>query len=119
MIKYDRLKTLPPIARALCYNHDGWIVGSSAEYFIGLRDNIQRDLDILIPFYEWGNACKIVVAGTPSNSFGGFKLIDSGVEIDMWAGDIGYFMIQNIKKPSYAVHIKSYTVLTCSDGYDK
>ena len=38
-----------------------------------------------------GNACGIVPAGTPANSFGGFKLIDSGVEIDLWVGDIGWY----------------------------
>jgi len=118
-VKYDRLKFLPPVARTLCFNHDGWVVGSTAAYLIGINNEIQRDLDILIPFYEWGNACKIVPAGTPANSFGGFKLKSDDVEIDLWAGDIGWFIAQVPKKPVYAVQIKSYTVLVGTSGYFK
>jgi hypothetical protein len=118
-IQYDRLKSLPPIARTLCYNHDGWIVGSNAEYLLGLRDEFQRDIDILVPFYEWGNACRIIPAGTPSNSFGGFKLLDNGIEIDIWAGDIGWFIAQVPNKPVYAVHVKSYTTLIGVIGYSQ
>lgn len=118
-VKYDRLKLLPPVARTLCYNHEGWIVGSTAEYLVGIRDSPQRDLDILVPFYEWGNACRIVPAGTPANSFGGFKLIDNTIEIDLWAGDIGWFISQVPNKPVYAVQIKSYTILIGNSGYEK
>ena len=53
-VQYDRLKFLPPVTKTLCYNHDGLIVGSTAELLLGLRNDIQRDLDILVPFYEWG-----------------------------------------------------------------
>lgn len=113
------MKLLPPVARTLCYNHEGWVVGSTAEYLLGLRDEPQRDLDILVPFYEWGNACRIVPAGTPANSFGGFKLIDNDIEIDLWAGDIGWFISQVPNKPVYAIQIKSYTILVGTSGYEK
>ena len=118
-IIYDRLRILTPIARSLVYTHDSWIVGGCANYFIDESISFVRDLDIIVPFYEWGLACKMVKAGTPSNSFGGFKVIDDGLEIDMWCGDIGYLIANSPQKPIYAVHPRTYTIITGNFGLEK
>lgn len=75
-IIHERLQILPPSARALVYGHDGWIVGGCTKYILGINDDIPKDIDIIVPFYEWGKACLIIPRGTLSNSFGGHKLTD-------------------------------------------
>lgn len=114
MIYYNKVAKLPPMVRSFCYNNDGWIVGSAALYLLGLKEDDPRDYDILIPFYMWGQACRSVPVGTPANSFGGFKMTDGGIVIDVWCGDIGWFLGNVPDTPSYAVNPKAMTFLVAS-----
>lgn len=117
-INYKKIANLPAMVRAFCYGHSGWIVGSGAKFLLDKQDQ-PRDWDILVPFWSWGVACKIVPAGTQSNSHGGFKLILSECEIDVWAGDIGWFLSQVPVYPSFAVHPQSMVFLSASDSINR
>ncbi len=112
IIDYNRVAALPASIRSFCHNNDGWIVGSGAQYLLSIKDNLPRDWDLLIPFWTWGMACKTIPEGSPTNSQGGIKLLIDGLSIDVWAGDIGWFMAQIPNQPAYAIHPKSMTYLT-------
>ena len=127
-ILYPRIGLLPAAARAFVHTHDGWVVGSAAKYLLGLVDGTPKDIDILVPFYEWGRACLVIPKGTPSNSFGGFKLEKQQVyyqdanyvfDIDVWAGDIGWFLANSKLFEGYAVQLKTQTILVRHYGLIK
>lgn len=111
LIDYNKIAKLPALVRSFCYAHEGWIVGSAALYLLGLKDDSPRDYDILIPFYQWGIACRSIPEGSSTNSHGGVKLISDGVTIDVWCGDIGWFLGQVPQVPAYAVSPKTMTFL--------
>ena len=80
--------TLPKLVIALTHNHDAWIVGSAAD-----PDNLSpRDYDVIVPHYEWGKAAHLVPKTAQVNSFGGWKVCDGGVSIDIWPGDLGWLL---------------------------
>lgn len=83
---------LPPLVRQLCWIHEAWIVGGAARVLCGDEMGIPRDFDVLVPFHTWGRACLLIPRGTPANSFGGFKVRQRGIEIDVWAGDVGWHL---------------------------
>lgn len=128
-IIYERLQILPTAARSLVYVHNGWIVGGSTKFLLGISNVIPNDIDILVPFYEWGKACLIVPKGTPSNSFGGHKLIQQPAtyqaqnflfDIDMWCGDIGWYLCNTkLFDCNHAIHISSNTVIFRYSGIVK
>lgn len=119
-LNYHRIAALPALIRTFCYSHEGWIVGSAATYLLDFDNPTPpRDFDILIPFYTWGLACRCIPEGTPTNSFGGLKVVSDGCTIDVWAGDIGWFLAQVPKVPAYAVHPKSFSFLTVDRGCEK
>lgn len=127
-ILYPRIGLLPTVARAFVYTHDGWVVGSAARYLLGLVDSTPKDIDILVPFYEWGRACLVIPKGTASNSFGGFKLEKQQVyyqdaiyvfDIDVWPGDIGWFLANSKLFDGFAVQVKTHAILTREFGLIK
>lgn len=127
-IIHERLQVLPPSARALVYGHDGWIVGGCTKYILGINDDIPKDIDIIVPFYEWGRACLIIPRGTLSNSFGGHKLTDQiayvdgskiAIDIDVWCGDVGWFLAHSKLFDGYAVHVTTHSILLRSYGLQK
>lgn len=80
--------TLPPLAIALTHNFDAWIVGSAAA-----PDALNpRDIDIIVPHYEWNRAAHLIPKDAKVNSFGGFKCVQDGIEMDVWPGDLGWLM---------------------------
>lgn len=88
-----KLASAPEIVVALCWNHSAWVVGSAAQYMAGRVLKRPRDLDILVPFSEWDRASVLIPRGTPSNTFGGFKLSakypdGEDVHVDIWPGDL-------------------------------
>jgi hypothetical protein len=118
-IQLERMGKLPAMIRSFCFNNEGWIVGSGAMYMIGLKEDMPRDWDILIPFYEWGKACLSIPRNSPSNSFGGIKIISDEHEIDVWGGDIGWFLGQVPNYPAYAVSLSKLTTLEAHTGNEK
>lgn len=113
-INYNKVAQLPAAVRSFCYNNDGWIVGSGARFLLDLKKDVPRDWDILIPFWTWGIACRTIPENSPTNSQGGVKVLTDGVCIDVWAGDIGWFLAQVPSYPAYAVQPKSMVFLSAS-----
>lgn len=113
-LNYHKIAALPAIIRTFCFSHEAWIVGSAASFLLDLKDEMPRDWDILVPFWTWGVACRTIPEGTPTNSFGGLKVTSDGYKIDVWSGDVGWFLAQVPNLPAYAVHPKSFTWLAAS-----
>lgn len=111
IIDYNRIARLPALIRSFCFNNEGWIVGSGALYLLGLKEKDPRDFDILIPFYQWGLACRSIPENSLTNSHGGVKIVSDHTIIDVWCGDIGWFFGQVPAVPAYAVNPKSMTFL--------
>lgn len=114
-ISYERVAALPALVRSFCHSHEAWIVGSGAAYLLGHVDKPPRDWDVLIHLWQWGIASKTIPKGSQTNSHGGVKVpIGDGQDVDVWAGDIGWFLAQAPAQPHYAVQPKTMTVLTSS-----
>jgi hypothetical protein len=111
VLDYNRIAALPGLIRSFCFSNEGWIVGSGAKWLLGGID-YPRDWDILIPFYTWGLACRSIPENSPTNAQGGVKITHGSDSIDVWAGDIGWFLGQVPSYPAYAVSPKFMTFLT-------
>lgn len=83
MLNYNKIAKLPALVRSFCFSNEAWIVGSAALYLLDLKDDHPRDFDLLIPFYQWGVACRSIPENSPTNSHGGVKLISDGCAIDV------------------------------------
>lgn len=114
ILDYNKIAKLPALVRSFCFNNEGWIVGSGALYLLSLKSDEPRDYDILVPFYQWGLACRSIPENSPTNSHGGVKVRSDGLSIDVWCGDIGWFLGQVPQTPAYAVNPKTMTFLTVS-----
>lgn len=111
ILDYNKVAGLPALIRSFCFSHEAWIVGSAANWLLGLRFDEPRDYDLLIPFYQWGSACRSIPEGSPTNSHGGVKISSDGIALDVWCGDIGWFLGQVPSVPAYAVNPKTMTFL--------
>ena len=78
------MRKYPPIVSKLCYCFDGWIIGGAAKDL----DKPPRDYDVIIPYYLWHQASIIIPQDAKINSFGGWKFIDDGFNVDVWPDDI-------------------------------
>ena len=103
------MRSLPPLALKLTHMHDAWIVGSAADPC----NESPRDYDVIVPFSSWGQACMLIPGDAKPNSFGGFKCIDDGIEVDVWPGDLGWLMQR--PKAMYAWHPASGVLLKKQD----
>lgn len=92
-MKYPTLVTK---LTAIC---EAWIIGSGA-----CKEN-PRDYDLYIPVVNWREACAMMPPDAKLNSFGGFKVISDGIEIDIWTGDMSYIFQTNAFSEAY--HPKS------------
>ena len=82
------MRTLPELVIKLTHAHDAWIVGGAAD---PNKEEI-RDYDVQVPFSEWGKACMLIPKDATRNTLGGFKCISEGIEVDVWAGELGWIM---------------------------
>jgi hypothetical protein len=117
ILDYNKVSVLPPLVRAFCFNNEAWVVGSAALYLVGLKPDVPRDWDVLVPLWSWGVASRTIPEGMLTNSHGGVKLKDGNTVVDVWGGDIGWFLAQVPSYPAYAVHPKSLTWLSASDQF--
>ena len=80
--------TLPDLVAHLTHACDAWIVGSAAD-----PENVEpRDYDVVVPFSAWNIATNMIPRDATVNSFGGWKCISCGVEVDVWPGDLGWVL---------------------------
>ena len=87
---YTKIREMPIIVRAFCLLHGGWVVGGAARWMVGKQDTL-KDWDIIVPMRLWQDAQHLIPYGTLSNTFGGFKVVEDGVEIDVWPEDLDHF----------------------------
>lgn len=112
IIQYTRVAALPGVIRSYCYQNDAWIVGSGADYLLGIKVDLPRDWDILIPISNWNQACKSIPEGSKTNAFGGVKYTVEGIDIDVWGCDLGWFLGQLRNVPAHAVNPKTMTSIS-------
>ncbi len=85
-------RSLPPIVLALTHNFEAWIIGSAA------NPNVKdpRDIDVVVPHSRWNDAAYAIPKNAKVNSFGGWKFIDDGIEIDVWPGELSFLMVNEM-----------------------
>jgi len=79
----------PELVTKLCAYCDGWLIGSS------VTEENPRDYDVWIPYEKWSVACTMIPKDSKINTFGGFKCMSDGVEVDVWTGDMNDFLASN------------------------
>lgn len=87
---------------------DAWIVGSAAAPDCNYET--VRDIDVLVPFSHWKEAALLIPPDAKPNTFGGWKFVSDGKEIDVWPGELGWVMSNAAAK--WALHLKSGTRIT-------
>jgi hypothetical protein len=113
-IVYTRLRELPNFVRYLCFTHNSWIVGGGAKFLCGLTNNI-KDWDIIVPLIEWRYVSKSIPYQSKTNTFGGIKIIENNIEIDIWAEDLGsYFQEAGGSFSLIAVAPKTQQICVCN-----
>lgn len=78
MNKYPRIVTL------LTSQCEAWIIGSAADP----NEENPRDYDIFVPIQFWQRASGYLPKDFKVNSFGGLKITEDNIEIDIWTGDM-------------------------------
>jgi hypothetical protein len=82
-----RISGAPALVRKLVINCNGWIVGSASKPEIDLAT--VRDIDVVIPFSYWSIAASHIPPTATPNTFGGWKIKDGEVTVDVWPDDLG------------------------------
>lgn len=79
---------IPSLIVNLSLNHYAWVVGSAANP----KNDNPRDWDIIVPFSEWHKITAIIPSDAKVNRFGGWKFMSEGYEIDLWPGELSFFL---------------------------
>jgi hypothetical protein len=61
----------------------------------------------VIPFSHWKDAAMLIPKDAKVNTFGGWKCVSEGVEVDVWPGDLGWLMTNSAF--TYAWHPRTGT----------
>ena len=78
----------PKIVISLLVAGDGWIIGSASD-----PNSINfRDVDIFIPHANWHKVSSMIPTSAQPNSFGGWKFVIDGTEIDLWPDSLERLM---------------------------
>ena len=82
------VRNFPRLVAQLTTNHDAWIVGGAC------ISDTPKDYDVVVPLHRWAAAaCLLYGHDTYEiNTFGGLKINEGGVEIDVWPDEIGRMM---------------------------
>lgn len=101
----DRIRTMPPLIRAMTQDSNAWVVGSQAEFREG-RVNIKptSDWDVIVPYAEWQDvmtrlASAGVLVDAKFTSVGGVRTTipaknGGTVGLDIWPGEISHHMMK-------------------------
>ena len=87
---------LPALVSKIVFAHEAWIVGSAAKPSVDFKK--VRDYDVLVPYSHWQQACMLIPSDAKPNTFGGFKFMSEGREVDCWPGDLGWLMVNSCSK---------------------
>lgn len=90
-----------PMVSVFTTKFGGWIVGSAAA-----PGAIKpRDVDIIIPLSQWAKASLVIPKHARPNTFGGWKFVSNGVEIDVWPGELSDVMSSSMTRYVYQPHL--------------
>lgn len=90
---------MPSLVCKLAYAHEAWVVGSAASPDAD-HANV-RDYDVIVPFEHWRAAAMLIPPDAKPNTFGGWKCISEGREVDVWPGDLSWLMTNKAAKWAY------------------
>lgn len=82
------MNNLPKIVSKLTHFHEAWVVGGAADP----ENEFPRDWDVLVPLTKWQDAAGLIPDNAKVNSFGGFKIVEDGIVIDVWPGELSWLM---------------------------
>jgi len=86
------MRTLPSLVTKACYNCEAWIVGSAAN-----PNNIEpRDYDVIVPYSHWHSVAIMLPDDVKKNTFGGWKCVSEGKEVDIWPGELSWILTNKI-----------------------
>lgn len=74
---------LPSIVRVACHLYGAWIVGGAA------TEEHPKDVDVLVPYAYWSEVAALIPRDAAPNTFGGWRFVADGVQVDIWPGDLG------------------------------
>lgn len=94
---------IPELVCKLAYGHEAWVVGSAARPDINYLE--VRDYDVIVSHVRWRTASMLIPIDATPNTFGGWKCLSEGVEVDVWPGDLSWLMVNN--KAQWAWHPRS------------
>lgn len=97
------MKIIPKLVLDLTEACEAWIVGSAADP----TNKNPRDWDVCVPFSQWDRAALFIPPDAKPNSFGGWKCVSEGKEVDVWPGELGRLMASYVTKWVY--HPKTNT----------
>lgn len=109
-VNYINFRHMPSLVKTACFNYEGWVVGGGAEFLIG---NIKepKDWDVIVPVTKWEHIFPIVpYKFAEVNTFGGFKVLENDIEIDIWPEDLGHFFMGATKGELLAVQPKTQQI---------
>jgi len=114
-MKYHQL--MPTIVRTMCWSFDAWIVGSAAPKIFKKQElDAGTDFDVIVPPKNWNKATLCLVPYHPViNSFGGWKIVETPVIIDVWPDTLNdYFLRVQFSSEPDAFHPKTGIFLSSS-----
>lgn len=95
---------IPKIVQLITSLTDGYIVGSAADP----TNNNPKDWDVIVPHANWHIAAGVIAAYEKNpniTSFGGWRIEENGMSIDIWPDDIGRIMYS--AKAKWVWHYKT------------
>lgn len=100
------IRQIPKSVIAMAIIADAWIIGSAANPDI----KSPKDIDVLIPTYNWFKIGHLIPKDAILNKFGGWKYIEDGEIIDVFLGDLPHIMKHH--KFTHAWHYETNTLIT-------
>ena len=109
------MHVLPSLVCKLTHAHEAWVVGSAAKP--DADHATVRDYDVLVPLTHWQNAAMLIPEDAKPNTFGGWKCVSEGREVDVWPGDLAWLMTN--RAASWAWHPRTGVRLSVHNAGDE
>ena len=84
MASDPREPRVPPTAWLLCQRFNAWIVGSAALLKLRAEDPEPEDVDVMVPWPEWQEACSLIPRNCTTTLFRGWRFVEDGITVDVW-----------------------------------
>lgn len=112
-----RYRQLPPIVLHILLHYEAWLVGSGADWYHGVKDEVPKDFDVMVPpdkFQDTMELIRIDGADLHLNSFGGLSfLTEAGDSIDLFSLSLDkYITVNNKVGHKAAVRLRPYAYVS-------